>query len=42
MKADKNASHDMDTPIGVTFPERAVFLFDSGSGERIRGSRQED
>ena len=42
VKADKNASYDMDSPIGVSFPERAVFLFDSESGERIRGSRQED
>ena len=30
----------MDAPIGITFPERAVFLFDADSGERIRESRQ--
>ncbi len=40
VKADKNAAYDMDTPIGITFSERAVFLFDADSGERIRESRQ--
>ena len=40
VKADKTAAYDMDAPIGITFSERAVFLFDADSGERIRESRQ--
>jgi multiple sugar transport system ATP-binding protein len=36
VKADKGAAYDMDAPIGITFSERAVFLFDAHSGERIR------
>ena len=40
VKADKSASYAMDAPIGITFAERAVFLFDADSGERIRESRQ--
>ena len=37
VKADKAASYAMDAPIGIAFAERALFLFDSGSGERLRG-----
>ncbi len=41
VKADKGAAHEMDAPIGVTFSERSVFLFDTDSGERIRRPRNE-
>jgi len=37
VKADKAASHAMDAPIGIGFSDRAVYLFDAESGERIRG-----
>jgi multiple sugar transport system ATP-binding protein len=36
VKADKGAAYDMDAPIGIAFPDSAVFLFDAQSGERIR------
>jgi multiple sugar transport system ATP-binding protein len=36
VKADKAAAFDMDAPIGISFPEAAVFLFDTDTGERIR------
>ncbi len=36
VKADKSAAHDMDAPVGIDFPDRAAFLFDSDSGDRIR------
>ncbi|MFO1039477.1 MAG: ABC transporter ATP-binding protein [Geminicoccaceae bacterium] len=36
VKADKGASYPMDAPIGITFPDRAIFLFDAASGARIR------
>jgi multiple sugar transport system ATP-binding protein len=39
VKADKGAAYDMDAPIGIGFAERAVFLFDTETGERIRASR---
>ena len=29
VKADKAAAYEMDAPIGMTFPDHAVFLFDS-------------
>ena len=38
VKADKLAQHGMDEPIGITFKDAAVFLFDSETGERIRGN----
>jgi multiple sugar transport system ATP-binding protein len=37
VKADKLAQHGMDDRIGITFQDAAVFLFDSDTGERIRG-----
>jgi multiple sugar transport system ATP-binding protein len=37
-KADKLAQHGMDELIGITFKDAAVFLFDSETGERIRGN----
>jgi multiple sugar transport system ATP-binding protein len=37
VKADKAAHYDMDAPIGITFPDRAIFLFDAENGARIRG-----
>jgi multiple sugar transport system ATP-binding protein len=37
VKADKLAQYGMDEPIGIAFPHSAVFLFDSESGDRIRG-----
>jgi multiple sugar transport system ATP-binding protein len=36
VKSDKAVTWDMDAPVGVTFAESAVFLFDSSTGERIR------
>jgi len=36
VKADKFAHHEMDEPIGVGFDDKAVYLFDTESGERIR------
>ena len=38
VKADKTAHHKMDEPIGLGFEESSVFLFDTGSGERIRAA----
>ncbi|WP_246684149.1 TOBE domain-containing protein [Mesorhizobium sp. M5C.F.Ca.ET.164.01.1.1] len=35
VKADKSAHYDMDEPIGITFQDAAVFLFDSETGARI-------
>ncbi|TIR31572.1 MAG: ABC transporter ATP-binding protein [Mesorhizobium sp.] len=37
VKADKSAHYDMDEPIGITFHDTAVFLFDSETGTRIGG-----
>ncbi|RWN55014.1 ABC transporter ATP-binding protein [Mesorhizobium sp.] len=37
VKADKSAHYDMDEPIGITFQDAAVFLFDAETGARIRG-----
>ena len=36
VKADKSAHYDMDAPIGISFADKAVFLFDAESGARIR------
>jgi multiple sugar transport system ATP-binding protein len=36
VKADKLAQYGMDEPIGITFQDTALFLFDSETGERIR------
>jgi hypothetical protein len=36
VKADKSASYAMDAPIGIAVAERGLFLFDQGTGERIR------
>jgi multiple sugar transport system ATP-binding protein len=36
VKADKSAHYEMDEPIGITFADSAVFLFDTESGSRIR------
>jgi multiple sugar transport system ATP-binding protein len=36
VKSDKSASWDMDAPVGIAFAEKAVFLFDTSTGERIR------
>ncbi len=36
VKADKAAGYAMDAPIGIAFAERAAFLFDTATGERIR------
>ena len=38
VKADKLAQYGMDEPIGITFKDAAVFLFDSETGERLRGA----
>jgi multiple sugar transport system ATP-binding protein len=38
VKADKTVQHEMDEPIGLGFNEASVFLFDSGTGERIRAA----
>jgi multiple sugar transport system ATP-binding protein len=40
VKADKSAQHRMEEPIGLTFPQSAVFLFDSASGARIRAAHR--
>jgi multiple sugar transport system ATP-binding protein len=37
VKADKSAHYDMDEPIGITFQDTAVFLFDAETGARIGG-----
>ena len=37
VKADKSAHYEMDEAIGIDFADAAVFLFDSETGERIRG-----
>nr|WP_287158702.1 TOBE domain-containing protein [Mesorhizobium sp.] len=37
VKADKSAHYDMDEPIGITFQDSAVFLFDAETGARIGG-----
>ena len=37
VKADKSAHYEMDEAIGIDFSDAAVFLFDSETGERIRG-----
>ncbi|MBS3647676.1 ABC transporter ATP-binding protein [Pseudaminobacter sp. 19-2017] len=42
VKADKLAQYAMDEPIGITFKDAAVFLFDSESGERIRSRARVD
>ncbi|MGE0007674.1 MAG: ABC transporter ATP-binding protein [Parvibaculaceae bacterium] len=36
VKAGKQAQYAMDEPIGIDFPDEAVFLFDSATGARIR------
>jgi multiple sugar transport system ATP-binding protein len=36
VKADKSASYQMDEPIGIGFADKAVFLFDTETGARIR------
>jgi multiple sugar transport system ATP-binding protein len=36
VKADKSAHYSMDEPIGITFADSAVFLFDTETGTRIR------
>jgi multiple sugar transport system ATP-binding protein len=36
VKADKSAQYGMDEPIGITFTDVAVFLFDGESGARLR------
>ena len=36
VKADKTAHYAMDEPIGIIFPDEAVFLFDTETGARIR------
>jgi multiple sugar transport system ATP-binding protein len=38
VKADKSAHYEMDEPIGITFADSAVFLFDTETGARIRNS----
>ena len=40
VKADKLAQHGMDEPIGITFADAAVHLFNSETGERIRAGAQ--
>jgi len=35
VKADKDFDHSVGEPIGVSFPEKAIHLFDRHSGERI-------
>ncbi len=37
VKADKSAHYQMDEPIGISFADDAVFLFDTATGARIRG-----
>ncbi len=36
VKGDKSAAFQMDEPIGITFADKAVFLFDTETGARIR------
>jgi multiple sugar transport system ATP-binding protein len=38
VKADKSAHYEMDEPVGITFADSAVFLFETETGARIRDS----